>query len=40
VAKEDPKLLKQAPHSTSAGRIDQTTAARSPILSWHSLFTS
>ena len=40
VAKEDPKLLKQAPQSTSAGRIDQTTAARFPILSWHSLFPS
>ncbi len=33
-AKNDPKLLKEAPHSTPVGRIDEALAARKPILKW------
>jgi glycine dehydrogenase subunit 2 len=37
VLNEDHSTLKSAPNSTASARIDQTTAARSPILSWHAL---
>lgn len=33
-AKEDPELLKTAPHNTPVSRPDETLAARSPILRW------
>lgn len=33
-AKEDPELLKTAPHSTIVRRIDEVRAARTPILKW------
>ncbi|MCD2205095.1 aminomethyl-transferring glycine dehydrogenase subunit GcvPB [Halobacterium sp. KA-6] len=35
VAAEDEQSLSNAPSSTAAGRIDQTSAARNPRLSWH-----
>ncbi|MBS1857318.1 MAG: aminomethyl-transferring glycine dehydrogenase subunit GcvPB [Acidobacteria bacterium] len=37
IAKEvetDPQLVKTAPHLTRASRVDETTAARKPILRW------
>src|SRR5205814_10733751 len=37
IAKEietDPQLVKTAPHSTRTSRVDETTAARKPILRW------
>ncbi|WP_436346804.1 aminomethyl-transferring glycine dehydrogenase subunit GcvPB [Natronorubrum sp. FCH18a] len=37
VAGEDETTLSTAPSSTAARRIDQTSAARSPRLSWHAL---
>ena len=33
-AEEDPELVKSAPHSTRALRVDEVTAARKPILRW------
>lgn len=33
-AKEDPELLKTAPHNTPVARPDETLAARRPILRW------
>jgi glycine dehydrogenase subunit 2 len=30
----DPELVKQAPHTTRVGRLDEVTAARKPILRW------
>jgi glycine dehydrogenase subunit 2 len=33
-AKKYPKLLKEAPHTASVGRIDEVSAARKPILKW------
>jgi glycine dehydrogenase subunit 2 len=33
-AKENPEILKSAPHSSYVRRLDETTAARNPILSW------
>jgi glycine dehydrogenase subunit 2 len=30
----DPQLVKSAPHSTRTSRVDETTAARKPILRW------
>ena len=33
-AEENPDLLKQAPHHTYVRRLDETTAARQPILKW------
>lgn len=32
--KENPALVKTAPHSTSVGRLDEARAARRPILRW------
>ena len=37
VASEDEETLANAPHRTSARRIDQAQAARHPVLSWHAL---
>ena len=34
-AKEDPELLKEAPHSSYVRRLDETSAARNPILRWN-----
>ena len=31
-AKEDPQMLKEAPHRTAVSRPDETLAARNPIL--------
>jgi glycine dehydrogenase subunit 2 len=33
-AKEDPSILKSAPHVTPVGRLDETRAARKPVLRW------
>ncbi len=33
-AAENPELVKTAPHTTRVGRMDETTAARKPILRW------
>ncbi len=33
-ANEDPKILKEAPHTTPVGRLDDTRAARYPVLRW------
>jgi glycine dehydrogenase subunit 2 len=31
---EDPQMVLDAPHSTRVSRLDETTAARKPILRW------
>jgi len=31
---ETPELVKSAPHSTRVGRMDETLAARKPVLRW------
>jgi glycine dehydrogenase subunit 2 len=33
-AKENPVLLKEAPHNTPVRRIDEVLAARKPVLKW------
>ena len=33
-AEEDPELVKTAPHTTPIRRLDETAAARQPILRW------
>src|SRR4051812_37903042 len=33
-AQENPDLVKNAPHSTRIGRLDEATAARKPVLRW------
>ena len=33
-AREDPELVKGAPHNTRIGRLDEATAARKPVLRW------
>jgi glycine dehydrogenase subunit 2 len=33
-AESNPDLVKQAPHTTRIGRLDEVTAARKPILRW------
>ncbi|HEV2963832.1 MAG TPA: aminomethyl-transferring glycine dehydrogenase subunit GcvPB [Candidatus Angelobacter sp.] len=33
-AQEDPELVKSAPHSTRVSRLDETAAARKPVLRW------
>lgn len=35
-AKENPRLLQEAPHSTGVSRMDETMAARKPVLRWKS----
>jgi glycine dehydrogenase subunit 2 len=34
IAKEDPELIKSAPHTTPVSRLDEVRAARKPILRW------
>ena len=33
-ARENPDLVRQAPHNTRIGRLDEATAARRPVLRW------
>jgi glycine dehydrogenase subunit 2 len=33
-ARTQPELLKEAPHVTPVGRLDETAAARNPVLTW------
>jgi glycine cleavage system protein P-like pyridoxal-binding family len=33
-ARRDPEMVKHAPYSTPVRRLDETTAARSPVLRW------
>ncbi|GAI86188.1 unnamed protein product, partial [marine sediment metagenome] len=33
-ARENPEILKTAPHASYVRRLDETTAARNPILRW------
>jgi glycine dehydrogenase subunit 2 len=33
-AKENPEILKTAPHNTLVRRLDEVKAARNPILKW------
>jgi glycine dehydrogenase subunit 2 len=33
-AEEDPEMVKTAPHSTRVSRLDETAAARKPVLRW------
>jgi glycine dehydrogenase subunit 2 len=33
-AREAPDLLRAAPHATPVGRLDETSAARQPVLRW------
>jgi glycine dehydrogenase subunit 2 len=33
-AKENPELLKSAPHDTPVRRLDEVKAARTPVLKW------
>ena len=33
-AKENPEILKSAPHDVYVRRLDETTAARNPVLRW------
>ena len=33
-ALEDPELVRNAPHSTRIGRLDEAGAARKPVLRW------
>ena len=34
-AETDPMVLRDAPHHTPVGRLDEATAARHPVLRWH-----
>ena len=34
IVKEDPALVRGAPHNTSVARVDEVLAAREPVLSW------
>jgi glycine dehydrogenase subunit 2 len=36
-AEENPELVQTAPHSTRLQRLDETTAARKPVLRWKGL---
>jgi glycine dehydrogenase subunit 2 len=31
---EDPEMVRSAPHSTRVSRLDETAAARNPVLRW------
>jgi len=33
-ARSDPEMVKNAPHATFVGRLDETRAARRPVLRW------
>ncbi|HEY5539759.1 MAG TPA: aminomethyl-transferring glycine dehydrogenase subunit GcvPB [Thermoplasmata archaeon] len=37
ITREDPAVLKSAPHNAAVGRVDEVRAAREPILSWRML---
>ena len=37
ITREDPKLLRSAPHNAAVARVDEVLAARRPILSWRML---
>ena len=39
-AKENPDLVKGAPHNTRIGRLDEAAAARKPVLRWKPLSTA
>jgi len=34
ILKEDPDVVRTAPHNTAVSRVDEVLAAREPILSW------
>jgi glycine dehydrogenase subunit 2 len=34
-ARQDPALVREAPHKTRLARLDETRAARHPVLRWH-----
>jgi glycine dehydrogenase subunit 2 len=34
-ARENPEVVKSAPHTSYVRRLDETTAARNPVLRWH-----
>jgi len=36
-AKENPEMLKSAPHNSYVRRLDETSAARNPVLRWNNL---
>jgi glycine dehydrogenase subunit 2 len=33
-AMENPEIVKNAPHNTRIGRLDEAAAARKPVLRW------
>jgi glycine dehydrogenase subunit 2 len=35
-ARDNPDIVKNAPHSTRIGRLDEAAAARKPVLRWRS----
>jgi len=37
IAREDPEVLRSAPHNASVARVDEVQAAREPVLSWRML---
>jgi glycine dehydrogenase subunit 2 len=37
IAKEDPSLVKDAPHNTVVSRIDEIGAVKNPVLTWKNL---
>ncbi len=37
IANEDPAIVKGAPYTTPVKRLDEATAARKPVLRWHTL---
>ena len=37
ISREDPELLRSAPHNAAVARVDEVLAARRPILSWRML---
>ena len=39
-ARENPELVKQAPHNTRIGRLDEAAAARKPVLRWKPAMTA
>jgi glycine dehydrogenase subunit 2 len=36
-ARENPEILKSAPHASYVRRLDETQAARNPVLRWEGL---
>ena len=37
ILKEEPDIVKAAPHNLACGRLDEVQAARQPILNWRML---